>query len=262
MADAALLRLERMLPEVTYFVERQVFTEKEMKRIMDERRVLEMAIHSRATCLKDYMSYIKHEIQVECDRRERFAQLKIQRSTPRDFTIVKRIHSLFRLCLGKYSSDLSVWNQYIEFCTASGCNQALSRVIMMAIKRHPRVASFRVIAADRELQQGTLVSARKLLMRAIRIKTDNRLMIWSQLFKLECSAIHKLVSSERVPDGPAPSCKAATVVYRHALADLPEVGKVSNFITFAKEAFEALEIAILGFPEPADLQEFRETIRH
>ena len=260
MADTALMKLEGMLPEATYFIEKGIFSDKEMKRIMDERRVLELAVNSRAATLRDYMSYINHEIRTECERRERFEKLNIKKTTARDFSIVQRIHALFNRCIFKYSADVSVWLKYIEFCSTSGSSNALSKIVMKAIKRHPRVASFRILAADRELQQGSLIAARKLLMRAVRIKTDNQLAVWQQLLKLECTAIYKLVTSSS-EEGASPSCGAAGVVFKHALRDLASVGKAETFRAFAREAVEALEMSILGFQAPKDLPDLHALIR-
>lgn len=269
MAETAMLRLEEMLPEATYFIDKQVFTRQEMKKIMDERRVLELGVNSRTSSLKDFMSYINHEIKVECDRRERYEKMNILKAGPRDFTIIQRIHTLFNRCVSKYSSDVSVWQKYIEFCSTSGGSSALSKVIMRAIKRHPRVASFRVIAADRELQQGGLIAARKLLMRAVRIKTDDQLMIWQQLFKLECAAIHRMItigsaqakSTEQPAQRVIPSCQAAIVVFTHAQRELAQIGRAQAFKSFAIEAVDSLEMALLGFESPQDMEQIMDVIR-
>jgi hypothetical protein len=281
MAESVVIKLEEMLPEAAYFIEKGVFSEKEMRSIMSERRVHELALASRSCALRDYLNYINHEIKTECERRERYESLKIQKLCPRDFTVVQRVHSLFTRCLSKFGHDVSVWQKYIEFCTSSGSSGSLSRALMRAIQRHPRVASFRIIAADRELQLGGLISARKLLMRAIRIKTDNQLLLWQQLFKLELSAIHKLVTSALSVDAssteasaptsqeesgkparPVPTCQAAAVVYRHALRELSTHGKAGeSFQVFARGAFETLEMSIIGFGAPKDLEVLQDLIR-
>ena len=278
MADSALMKLEDMLPEAAYLIEKEVFTEKEMRDIMAGRRSHELAINSRAFTLRDYLNYINHEIKVECRRRERFVELKIKKESQRDHTIVQRIHDLFNRCLSKFAHDLSVWHKNIEFCASSGGSKALNRVLMRAIKRHPRAASFRIIAADRELQQGNLTGARKLLMRSVRIGTDNQLKIWEQLFKLECVAIHKIVTTplgakassteeaetnaDEEPATPAASCLAAVVVHRHAVKELSSnKTALGKFIDFAKEAVDTLGISIIGFPEPLGFEQLKETVR-
>jgi hypothetical protein len=282
MAETAILKLEEMLPEAAYFIEKDIFSEKEMRDIMGERRALEFAVNSRSYTLRDYLNYINHEIRVECLRRERYEQRNIRKISDRDTSIVKRIHSLFNRCLSKFSHDVSVWKQYIEFCSNGGCSKALSRVLMKAIKRHPRVATFRIIAADRELQQGNLLGARKLLMRTVRVGTDDQRGVWQQLFKLECLAVHKLATSsmakaatstesagfstteeENAEDPrPKPSCAAALVVYRHALKDLARsVRDTEAFKVYAREAVDALEISTLGFTEPHGLNELKSAVR-
>ena len=280
MADSVLMKLEEMLPEAAYFMEKEVFTEKEMRDIMTERRAHELAVNSSCYTIRDFLNYINHEIETECRRRERYEELKIKKQGPRDTSIIQRIHSLFNRCILKFSHDLSVWQKFIEFCASSGSSKALNRVLMRAIKRHPRVASLRIIAADRELHQGNLNGARKLLMRTVRIGTDNQLLAWEQLFKLECVAVHRIVTTplktkaqstegtcptdeESEPTAvSSPSCQAAMVVYRHAVKDLSSnTLALKKFNEFVREALESLEMSILGFTEPQCFEQLKEAVR-
>ena len=267
MSEGAVIRLEEMLPECVHFEERGVFDKAELSSIMALRRKYEYSIVSRQAKLADYLSYIEHEIQVECRRRDKFEQLNIKKTNMRDFAIVRRIHNLFGRCLMKFSSDVSVWQRYIDFCVQSGSSNQLTKVLMRAIKRHPRNARFRIISANRELQQGSLIAARKLLMRAVRVKTDDRCLVWQQLFKLECAAVHRSVtgtvsagntecaSDDSKSQLPAPSCQPAIVVYKHALRDLADVGKTDEFIQYAMEAVNALEMSVLGYTQPSHLDD-------
>jgi len=267
MSDGVVIRLEEMLPECVHFQERGVFGEAETALIMALRRKHEYSIASRQAKLADYLSYIDHEIQVECQRRDKFEQLKVKKTNLRDFAIVRRIHRIFGRCLNKFSDDVSVWQRYLDFCVQSGSSNQLTKVLMRAIKRHPRNARFRIMAANRELQQGSLIAARKLLMRAVRIKTDDRCLVWQQLFKLECAAVHRAVtgtvaagntesaSAESKSPQPVPSCQPAMVVYRHAVRDLADVRKADDFIQYAREAVNALEMSVLGYTQPAHMDE-------
>jgi hypothetical protein len=101
------------------------------------------------------------------------------------------------------------------------------------------------------------------------------------LFKLELSAIHKLVTSALSVDAssteasaptsqeesgkparPVPTCQAAAVVYRHALRELSTHGKAGeSFQVFARGAFETLEMSIIGFGAPKDLEVLQDLIR-
>ena len=267
MSEGVVIRLEAMLPECVYFEERGIFDKSELAIIMASRRKFEYSIASRQTKLADYLSYIEHEIQVECKRRQKFEELNIKKTQIRDFAIVGRIHSLFSRCLNKYSADVSVWQRYIDFCVQSGGSNHLSKVLMRAIKRHPRNARFRIMSANRELQQGSLIAARKLLMRAVRVKTDDQCLVWQQLFKLECAGIHRAVTgtvcagntessaNEQKTSLPAPSCQPAMVVFRHALRDLSTIGRSDEFVQYAREAVATLEMSVLGYTQPSALDE-------
>lgn len=278
MAETAVLRLEEMLPEVVHLEERGIFTKDELKVIMTSRRKFEYAICSRATTLKDFMQYIQHEIDIECIRRKKFTALNIKTTVSKDASILQRIHSIFNRALSKFSSNVDLWDKYIEFCASAGSSNQLNKILMRAIKRHPRASKFRILAADRELQLGALSEARKLLMRAIRVKTDEHTLVWEQLFKLECVAVHRMVTAppkstraeatatdndgEPETEGPLPSCEPALVVFKHGLADLSKGSKndTSKFIQFAMDAFSALEMSILGFKQPLGLASLKSTI--
>lgn len=261
MAESAIMRLEIMLPEIVGFDERGIFSKDELKTIMAARRAFEYAIASRSAKLDDYMSYIGHEIKTEIDRRERYAKLGIKRETARDFTIVKRIHSLFDRCLSKYSSDVGVWKKYIEFCVSSGSSSALTRTLMRAIKRHPRAAQFRILAADRELQMGNLIGARKLLMLAVRAKTDDRCLVWEQLFKLECVSLFRKATAADDSNVVSLNTNAAMVVVRHGIKDLAALDTSERFVQFSLEAFEALELSLMGYKAPDGMAELGDLLR-
>ncbi len=277
MAETAVLRLEEMLPEVVHLEERGVFSKDELRTIMNARRKFEYAICSRSVTLQDYMQYIQHEIDIECLRRKKFETLNIKMTVTKDMSIVQRIHTLFNRCLDKFSSNVDLWGKYIEFCASAGSSGQLNRILMRAIKRHPRVAQFRVLSADRELQLGALSEARKLLMRAIRVKTDDHRLVWEQLFKLECVAVHRLATASRASgkteamdsttEEPSKSdvvvsCQPALVVFKHGLSDLAKGSKkeLEKFSQFAVDAVSALEMSVLGFREPLCLGELRTAV--
>jgi hypothetical protein len=267
MSEGVVIRLEEMLPECVYFEERGIFDKAELSVIMASRRKYEYSIASRQTKLNDYLSYIDHEIQVECRRRQKFEAVNIKKTNVRDFAIIGRIHSLFNRCLNKYSADVSVWQRYIDFCVQSGGSNHLTKVLMKAIKRHPRNARFRIMSANRELQQGSLIAARKLLMRAVRVKTDDQCLVWQQLFKLECAGVHRAVTgtvqagntesstTQAKESLPVPSCQPAMVVFRHAFRDLSSTGKSDEFVQYAREAVGTLEMSVLGYTQPLALDD-------
>jgi hypothetical protein len=70
----------------------------------------------------------------------------------------------------------------------------------------------------------------------------------------------ELSSEEESAKIVTPSCHAAVVVYRHAVSDLAEVGKVDAFKQLAAETFGALEMAILGFSSPQEMDTLRDTV--
>jgi U3 small nucleolar RNA-associated protein 6 len=266
MAEKAQLNLEEMLPEIVHFEKREVFSKEELREVMANRRKFEYALISRSATLEDYMSYIDHEISLELRRRSRYQDLGIKKVNSIDHSVIGRIHSLFGRCLIKFSSNVKIHIKYIEFCANTGATSALTKALTKAIQRHPRSATLRILAADRELQLGGLDAARRLLMKAIRMKMDNQLLIWEQFFKLECSAIHRIVTTSSSEDGQEqrkPHCSPVIVVFTSACKDLLSIGKpiVDKFRDYARESIETLEMSILGYSEPEKFEELKEIVR-
>eukprot|EP00438_Fugacium_kawagutii_P011111 Skav203182 [mRNA] locus=scaffold39:223426:233211:+ [translate_table: standard] len=105
---------------------------------------------------------------------------------------VRRIHNIFKRSTHRFKGDLRLWYQHVDFCLRSGSSKVLQRVLMKAVKLHPKEASLWLLAADRELRQGHVDAARKLLMRALRCLPKS-VKLLNEFIRLEVWAPTKLL---------------------------------------------------------------------
>lgn len=234
MADRVEATMQDMVPELDDLRRKRIFDEAELKQIIRRRRDFEYLLLRNPSKPQDYLSYIQYEVAVECLRGRRSKALHWRKKTVSDFAPLGRMHGIFNRGLAKFKADVRLWYQHIDFCLRSGSSKVLSKVLMKAVKYHPRQVRFWLLAADRELKLGHIKAARTLLLRAIRFSPRSS-KLWGEFVRLEAQVARNLnnlrrskaasaeeAATKRVPglpvDGeapaaafPAPSSGAAAV---------------------------------------------------
>lgn len=101
--------LEKMLPELQDLQERNIFTGPECKKIALKRRDFEYSIHRMNVRKGDFISYISYECSLENLRKKRKLRLGLDSEgmgiTLSDYSLVRRIHSLYQKVLKKFKGD-------------------------------------------------------------------------------------------------------------------------------------------------------------
>ncbi|KAI8927795.1 U3 small nucleolar RNA-associated protein 6-domain-containing protein [Entophlyctis helioformis] len=206
MADQVHFHLEAMLPELNDLERKGVFSALEIKAIVKKRTAFEYSIHRRIAKKADFVKYIEYETNLEKLRRKRKDRFNLDRPAEQgglgislsDYSIVRRIHTLYQKTLKKFKGDVRLWLQYFEWCKIMGSVKALGKSFANAIQMHPTKAVFWILAAAWEFEHNSdVASARVLLQRGLRINpTDKKL--WLEYFKLELLWVHKLKERRRV----------------------------------------------------------------
>ncbi|CAE7884784.1 utp6, partial [Symbiodinium microadriaticum] len=111
---------------------------------------------------------VRYEIALEALRRRRTSALRWRKYSISTVAGLRRIHNILHRGSHRFKGDLQLWYQHVDFCLRSGSTAMLTRVLMRAVKYHPKEVHLWLLAADRELQQGHVEAARKLLLRGLR----------------------------------------------------------------------------------------------
>lgn len=185
MAETINERLEDMVPELTDLEEKSILSRKEIRKVIEKRRSFEYKLISSPS-VHDYLKYVEYETALDQLRRQRKHALGWKKRTLSDNTGIQRIIGIFdRALSGQYKADIKLWFQYLDFCLESGSVKQLDRVILKAVRIHPKEERFWILSADRHLRQFHLKAARTMLLRALRF-IPNSVRIWQQYLKLEC----------------------------------------------------------------------------
>ncbi|CAL1130735.1 unnamed protein product [Cladocopium goreaui] len=129
---------------------------------------------------------------MESLRQRRSKALRWRKRSVSDYSGVRRIHQILTRATLRFKADLRLWYQHVDFCLRSGSSTVLQRVLMKAVKFHPKEASLWLLAADRELRQGHVDAARKLLMRALRCLPKS-VKVLSEFLRLEVGVAGQLL---------------------------------------------------------------------
>ncbi|KAJ3252834.1 U3 snoRNP protein [Boothiomyces macroporosus] len=205
MADDVQYHLEKMLPELQDLQERQKRTD------------FEYQIHRKIVKKQDYLRYIEFEMNLEKLRKKRKVKYSLDNEetgiTLSDYSIVRRIHSLYQQALKRFKGDVSLWIQYFEWSLLQKSFKTLGKQFATAIALHPTKSVFWIMAAKYEYEENSnMTSARVLLQRALRINPHDQ-KIWLEYFKLELLWIQKLLDRRRIlfkEDGEIQKEKKAT----------------------------------------------------
>ena len=224
--------LDSMVAPLRDLLERNIFSESEIKAIVARRRDSEYLIRRRAVRKADFLRYLQAEMDLETLRalRSKMGHKHATNKEVGDLHIRQHIHFLFTRALRKFKSDLSLHLQYAEFCKSTKSFTKLGRIYAEALQLHPRNVGLWIEAASHEFfQQGSVANARILLQRGLRVNSTSQ-QLWLQYFALEFHHIQKLkgrreilqLQEQQYQGDTCLSDAIPTVVYNNAIKAIPD----------------------------------------
>lgn len=197
MSDRVEEEMEGMVLELQDLRRKGIFTQDELKKIVDRRRELEYSLANLNASQLDFLGYVRYEVAVECLRSRRSKQKGWKHRSVSDWSGINRIGNIFKRCCAKFKGDKRIWYQFVDFCMRSGTSNLLTMALRRALKHHPKEVGFWLLAADRELKLGHIQGGRKLLLRGIRTVPRSGKM-WSELMNLEMQIARHMVAVRAV----------------------------------------------------------------
>ncbi|KAJ7594755.1 U3 small nucleolar RNA-associated protein 6-domain-containing protein [Mycena floridula] len=184
---------EQMLAELKDLVEKNLFTVKETRLMLQRRTEMERSLVRRVSKKSDFLRYIEYERGMEALRRKRVERIidKKGPATVSDYALVRRQFHIFERALKKFKDDVGLWIQYIELAKKEGARTLVGRVCARAIQLHPNCPGLYILAASHELQHASPSAARTLLQRGIRLNS-NSIELWREYVKMEMGFVEGL----------------------------------------------------------------------
>mmetsp|Transcript_23332 Transcript_23332/g.57422 ORF Transcript_23332/g.57422 Transcript_23332/m.57422 type:complete len:595 (-) Transcript_23332:31-1815(-) len=238
MAEHVQESLDRMVAPLRDLMDRQIFSETEIKAIVERRRESEYLLRRVAARKADFLRYIQAEQDLERLRQLRTKQRKrdhlksqipdehSQKQHIGDVHIVQHLHLLFVRAIRKFRSDLSLHLLHADFCKQMKSYSRLGKVYSEALQIFPRQSGLWIEAASNEFfgPNRSIRNARILLQRGIRFNKTSE-DIWCQMFSLEMHYAQTLRGRKQILLGAkiteeiaeSASYKIAEVIYKNAV---------------------------------------------
>ncbi|KZT08401.1 uncharacterized protein LAESUDRAFT_757637 [Laetiporus sulphureus 93-53] len=186
---------EQMLAELKDLVQKGIFTQREVKQIMQKRTAFETALVRRIPQKNDYLRYATYEMGLEALRRKRVKRLTQGDARPppsvSDYALVRRQFHIFERALKKFKGDVALWIQYIRVAKKEGARTLVGRISARALQLHPNVPALYILAASHELEHLSPSAARALLQRGIRLNTES-VELWREYVKMEMGFLENM----------------------------------------------------------------------
>ncbi|KAH9938923.1 U3 small nucleolar RNA-associated protein 6-domain-containing protein [Amylocystis lapponica] len=253
---------EQMLVELKDLVHKGLFTQKEVKQIMQKRTAFETALVRRVPKKADFLRYAAYEMDLEALRHKRAARLNAGPAPPSvsDYALVRRQFHIFERALKRFKGDVALWIQYIQVAKKEGARALMGRITARALQLHPNVPALYVLAAEHELRHLSPSAARTLLQRGIRLNAES-IEMWREYVKMELGFVESLRRRWAVLGIAVKESKYGYAEDEAAQKEILEGAIVKSVISsavrgaFDKMTLQSLHELIMTYPCPRPLRD-------
>nr|XP_022316641.1 U3 small nucleolar RNA-associated protein 6 homolog [Crassostrea virginica] len=191
MAEFVQQSIEEMLPELEQMERIGLFTKVETNQILKKRKAQEYRMRRRTKFKEDYMQYIEYEKNVlELIKKRRKSTGIHFKKAEIDYSIVHRIHKLFRHVIARFQSDEELWLLHIRFSLKGKIH--VSRIFAQMLQVHSKKPDLWIVAAKWEFENNKNAdNARNLMQRGLRFNPTSK-PLWIEYYRLELLFAEKL----------------------------------------------------------------------
>lgn len=140
------------------------------------------------------MRYIEFEKNIDALRRKRIKRLGIRYKGHG----LRTIYFLYHRATRKFSGDLSLWMQYIDFARKDKAYKRLNDIFTSVARLHPTKPDIWILAANYFMDtQADITNARSYMQRGLRF-CKNSEVLWLEYAKLETIYVGKIAGRRKV----------------------------------------------------------------
>jgi U3 small nucleolar RNA-associated protein 6 len=169
-------------------------SQEEISSIAKKRSDFEHLVNARGSHASDYLRYIEFEKNVDALRRKRIKRLGARYKGAGQRTI----YFLYNRATRKFSGDLTLWMQYIEFARKDKAYKRLNDIFTSVARLHPTKPEIWVHAANYFMDtQADITNARSYMQRGLRF-CKNSEYLWLEYAKLETIYVGKIAGRRKI----------------------------------------------------------------
>ncbi|XP_015280185.1 PREDICTED: U3 small nucleolar RNA-associated protein 6 homolog [Gekko japonicus] len=199
MAERVEQRIEDRIPELEQLERVGLFTHKEIKTVIKKTSALEYKIQRRALHKEDFISYIQYEINLLELIKKRRARIGYSfKKEEIEYSIVQRIHGVFKRATTKWKDDIQLWLSHVAFCKKWNRKIQLSKVFSSLLALHSNKPALWIMAAKWEMENRlSSENARQLFLRALRFHPECP-KLYQEYFRMELMHAEKQRKEKKV----------------------------------------------------------------
>jgi U3 small nucleolar RNA-associated protein 6 len=130
MADRVEHVLEQMVPEFDELLRAHLLSQAEVQALVRRRRNFEYDLNRRAPLRDDFLRAITFEMNAQTLVKGRKQKLGLDTQLISDYSFKRRILHIYDRALRKFSSDLSLWHQYLDYAAGVGGEHILGKAFV------------------------------------------------------------------------------------------------------------------------------------
>ncbi|PSR75011.1 U3 small nucleolar RNA-associated protein 6-domain-containing protein [Coniella lustricola] len=189
VADKARFHLERAVPQLREFEEKEIFSKEEIRTIVSKRTAHEHLVLGPGCKSSDFQTYIAWELSLDRLRQKRCIRKKIKHST--SHAANARIFNIYERGVFRHPGSLALWKDYLEYAARVKATKRWRKIVTRALRLHPAEVSLWVMAAGRAAEDGDVDGARSLFMRGCRFCSSG-CTLWVEYARMEMQWLAKM----------------------------------------------------------------------
>ncbi|KAG6027749.1 hypothetical protein E4U19_001842 [Claviceps sp. Clav32 group G5] len=196
VAGKARFYLERSVPQLREWEEKEIFTKDEIRTIVQKRNEHEHRVLCPGNSPSEWSAYAKWEQSLEALRSKRCKRLKVQHLNSAHAGQA-RVMSIYDRSVNKHPGSSELWREYLNYTASVKAAKRWRKTMTGALRMMPHDADLWIMAGRRSARNGDMASARGFFMRGCRFCNKDR-RLWVEYAKSEMEWLVKVDKRKEV----------------------------------------------------------------
>ncbi|ODA75930.1 hypothetical protein RJ55_08571 [Drechmeria coniospora] len=190
VTDKARFYLERSVPQLREWEEKEIFSKEEIRTIVQKRNDYEHKVLSPGNKPSEWSAFAKWEQSLEALKSKRCRRLKIRHLESAQAG-QGRVLSIYERSVNRHPACRELWFEYLAYTASIKATKRWRRTMTNAIRMMPTDADMWIMAGRRSARHGDMAASRSFFMRGCRFcSKDCRL--WVEYAKCEMEWLEKV----------------------------------------------------------------------
>ena len=189
VAEKARFHLERAVPQLREFEEKEIFSKDEIRTLVSKRTDFEHLVLGPGCKPHHFQSYIAWELSLDKLRAKRCLRKKIKHSASHASNA--RVFNIYERAVFRHPGSLELWTDYLDYAARVKATKRWRKIMTRALRMHPVNAGLWTRAGRRAASDGDMEGARGMFMRGCRF-CNSTVDLWLEYARVEMEWLAKM----------------------------------------------------------------------